>query len=123
MPGVPRDRQPPCRAKRPGDACTSGQGGEAKVEGCSADPELGVPSARGVAGGSDFPGIFPGKINRKSYENLGKNRKPIKYKNLREIWLTNLRQFFQFPGFWEVPGPEIRILLEISSPEPAGNCR
>ena len=27
----------------------------------------------------------------------------------------------RFPGIWEFPGPEIRILREISSPEPAGN--
>ena len=33
------------------------------------------------------------------------------------------RQFSRFPGILEVPGPEIRILCEISSPEPAGNLR
>ena len=31
--------------------------------------------------------------------------------------------FGGFLGFWEVPGPEIRILREISSPELAGNVR
>ena len=31
------------------------------------------------------------------------------------------RQFCQFPGIWEVPGPEIRILRKIASPELVGN--
>ena len=34
-----------------------------------------------------------------------------------------LRQFSRFPGILEVPGPEIRILRKISSPEPPRDHR
>ena len=37
------------------------------------------------------------------------------------LFFKHSRQFWRFPEFWEVPGPEIRILRKISSPEPAGN--